>query len=161
MQPCRRDTLKDDHEVQKKAECLESIQALQAELVMLRASRKDTPKKVTIESLPTEQRPTELLPLSKQLADTVKMIAYRAETAMVALLKRHLNKEEEARALVRELFISAGDIEPDETAKTLTVRIHRTATPAHDKAIAALLQDLNNLAYCHPETGAKMVYSLV
>ena len=74
MQPCRRDTLKDDHEVQKKAECLESIQALQAELVMLRASRKDTPKKVTIESLPTEQRPTELLPLSKQLADTVKSV---------------------------------------------------------------------------------------
>jgi hypothetical protein len=35
------------------------------------------PKKVTIESLPKEQRPTELLPLSKQLSDTIKMIAYR------------------------------------------------------------------------------------
>jgi hypothetical protein len=72
-----------------------------------------------------------------------------------------LNKEEEARALVRELFISAGDIEPDEAAKTLTVRIHRMVTPAHDKAIAALLEDLNNLDFCHPETGAKMVYALV
>ena len=38
--------------------------------------------------------------LSKQLADTVKMIAYRAETAMVAMLRKHLNKEDEARALV-------------------------------------------------------------
>jgi hypothetical protein len=148
-------------EVQKKAECLESIQAVQGEIEVLCTKRKATDKKVRIDSLPKEQQPTQLLPLTKMFADTVKMIAYRAETAMVALLKRHLNKEEEARALVRELFISAGDIEPDEQAKTLTVRIHRMATPAHDKAIAALLEDLNNLGFCHPETGAKMLYSLV
>jgi len=59
------------------------------------------------------------------------------------------------------LFISAGDIEPDEVAKTLTVRIHRMVTPAHDKAIAALLEDLNSQDFCHPETGAKIVYALV
>jgi len=34
-------------------------------------------------------------------------------------------------------------------------------TPAHDKAIAALFEDLNTMEFCHPETGAKMVYSLV
>lgn len=147
--------------VQKRAECLESIQAVQGEIEALCATRKTIKKKVRIDSLPKEQQPTQLLPLTKMFADTVKMIAYRAETAMVALLKRHLSKEEEARALVRELFISAGDIEPDEQSKTLTVRIHRMATPAHDKAIAALLEDLNELGFCHPETGAKMVYSLV
>ena len=112
-------TLKEDQEVQKKAECVESIQALQAELDVLRASRKETPKKVAVESLPKEQRPTELLPLSKQLSDTVKMIAYRAETAMVAMLSKHLNKEDEARALVRALFVSSGDIEP---ASSVTLR---------------------------------------
>jgi hypothetical protein len=61
--------------------------------------------------LPKEQQPTQLLPLTKIFTDTLKMIAYRAEMAMVAMLKRHLNKEEEARALVRELLISAGDSE--------------------------------------------------
>jgi hypothetical protein len=148
-------------QVQKRAECLESIQALQGEIEALCSTRKTIKKKVRIDSLPKEQQPTQLLPLTKMFADTVKMIAYRAETAMVALLKRHLNKEEEARALVRELFISAGDIEPDEASKTLTVRIHRMVTPAHDKAIAALLDDLNGLGFCHPETGQKIRYSLV
>jgi len=148
-------------QVQKRAECVESIQAVQGEIEGLCAKRKTTEKKVRIDSLPKEKQPTQLLPLTKMFADTVKMIAYRAETAMVALLKRHLNKEEEARALVRELFISSGDIEPNEVAKTLTVRIHRMVTPAHDKAIAALFEDLNNLGFCHPETGAKMIYSLV
>ena len=154
-------TLEEDHEVQKKAECVESIQELQAEMDVLRASRKETPKKVTVESLPKEQRPTELLPLSKQLSDTVKMIAYRAETAMVAMLRKHLNKEDEARALVRALFVSSGDIEPNEQSNTLTIKIHRMATPAHDKALGALLADLTDQAFCHPETGAKMIFRLV
>ena len=93
--------------------------------------------------------------------DTVKMIAYRAETAMVALLRRHLKNEAEARALVRDLLVASADIEPDDVAKTLTIRIHRMANPAQDKAVAALLDDLTTQAFCHPETGAKMIYTLV
>ena len=99
--------------------------------------------------------------LSKQLSDTVKMIAYRAETAMVSMLRKHLNKEDEARALVRALFVSSGDIEPNEQANTLTVNIHRMATPAHDKALGLLLTDLTNQGFCHPETAAKMIFRLV
>ena len=89
------------------------------------------------------------------------MIAYRAETALVTILRRHLKKEEEARALVRKLLVSSGDIEPGSVAKTLTVRIHRMANPAHDKAVAALLQELTEQEFTHPETGGKMIYALV
>ncbi|HWZ08969.1 MAG TPA: hypothetical protein VNY53_18920 [Bradyrhizobium sp.] len=154
-------TLGDADDIHKKAETVEAIQAVQSELDRLRAERKATPRKVRIDSLPEDQRPTQLLPLNKMLSDTVKMIAYRAETALVALLRRHLNKEDEARALVRELLVTSADIEPDDSAKTLTIRIHRMAAPVHDKAIAALLEELTKLEFCHPETGAKMIYTLV
>jgi hypothetical protein len=154
-------TLADGTEIQKNAESLEAIQTVQTELQQLLAKRKEIPKKVKIDSLPEDQRPTRLLPLNKMLSDTVKMIAYRAETAVVALLRRHLNKEDEARALVRELFVSAADIEPDDAAKTLTIKIHRMANPVHDKAITALLEELTSQEFCHPETGAKMIYSLI
>ena len=153
--------LNDGHDVHKKAQALEAMQAAQCKLDELRLERKNTPRKVKLEDLPEDQRPSELLPLSKMLADTVKMIAYRAETALVALLRRHLRKDDEARALIRELFVSSADIEPDDTAKTLTIRVHRMANPSHDKAIAALLQELNLQGFCHPETGAKMIYALV
>lgn len=156
-----KNTMGDSAEIQKKAEFVESIQAVQAELVRLRAERKETPRKVTIVSLPENERPTQLLPLNKMLTDTVKMIAYRAETALVAILRHHLNKEDEARALVRELFVSSGDIEPDDQAKTLTIRIHRMANPVHDRAITALLDELTKQEFCHPESGAKMIYTLV
>ncbi len=156
-----RNTLIDSVDLQKKAESVEALQTVQGELLRLRAQRRDTPRKVTLDSLPEELRVTQLLPLNKMLTDVVKMIAYRAETAMVVILRRYLNKEDEARALVRQLFVSSGDIEPDEAAQTLTIKIHRMTNPAHDKAVAALLEELTAQAFCHPETGAKMIYQLV
>ncbi len=156
-----RTTLNNGGEIQKNAESLESLQAVQDELQRLCTQRKTTPRKVAIDSLPEAERPTQLPPLNKMLCDTVKMVAYRAETAMVALLRRHLKNEDDARALIRELFVSAADIQPDATAHALTIKIHRMASPAHNRAIAALLEKLSLQEFQHPETGAKMAFALV
>ena len=147
--------------VQKKAEAVEALQAVQANLAQLRAERKAVSRKVTLDSLPEDQRPTQLAPLNKILTDAVKMIAYRAETALVTILRRHLRKEDEARALVRELLVSSGDIEPDSVANTRTVRLHGMANPAHDKAVSALPHELTEQEFRHPETGAKMICTSV
>jgi len=156
-----RTALNDGGEIQKNAESVESLQAVQEELKRLLSKRKATSRKVTIDSLPEAERPTQLPPLNKILCDTIKMVAYRAETAMVALLRRHLKNEDDARALIRELFVSAADIQPNAAANTLTVKIHRMASPVHDRAIAALLDELTQQEFPHPETGAKMTFALV
>jgi len=156
-----RSALDEGRDIQHQAEAVEALQAVQGELAQLRTQRRATPRKVMIDSLPEAERPTQLRPLSKLLSDTVKMIAYRAETALVALLRRHLEKPDDARALIRELFVAAGDIEPDAVANTLTVRIHRMASPVHDRAIAALLEELTGPEFQHPETGASMRFELV
>lgn len=142
------------------AELLEDIQRLKADLADLKGKRRETRRKVTIDELPESERPTRLRPLAKMFTDTVKMIAYRAETTLVGLLSPHLAKKDEARALIRELFVSSTDIMPDDKANTLTVRVHRMACPAHDKAIAALLADLTAAGFRHPETGMTMIYEL-
>lgn len=147
-------------DIQKKAECLENIQAIKEQRKELCEKRKKTKRKLPLSELSEEDRPTQLLPLNKKLADTVKMIAYRAETSLVEMLYPHLHKEGEARAIVRELLVSSADIAPDEKAQSLIVRIHRMACPAHDTAVAALLEDLNKLEFLHPETGAKIIYEL-
>ncbi|MDA0322445.1 MAG: hypothetical protein O2923_06975 [Verrucomicrobia bacterium] len=154
-------TLRNDGgDIEVWAERLQDIQRLETDTADLRAKRRETPRKVAIASLPQEERPRQLVPLGKMLADTVKMIAYRAETALVGLLRPHLAKEEEARALIRELFVSSADLDPDEQNHTLTVRIHRMACPAHDKAISALLDDLTATEFHHPETGMRIIYEL-
>lgn len=151
----------DENDIQLKAERIQDIQALQADMNALRAERRNIKRKVKIESLPEHERPRQLAPLGKALTDTVKMIAYRAETAMVGMLRKYLTNEDEARALIRELFVSSADIMPNNEANTLTVRIHRMACPAHDKAIAALLAVLTQSNFRHPETNARMIYELV
>jgi len=151
----------DDATIQKQAQTLAEIEAIKADLNEIKSQRKSTARKVPLNSLPADERPTQLLPLNKQLTDTVKMIAYRAETAMVSILRKHIAKEDEARALIRELFVSSAELIPDKSSKTMTVKIHRMASPVHDRAIAALLEELNHLNFCHPETGDRFIYSLV
>jgi hypothetical protein len=151
----------DEATIQKQAQTLVEIEAIKADLNELKSQRKSTARKVPLDSLPVDERPTQLLPLNKQLTDTVKMIAYRAETALVSILRQHLAKEDEARALIRELFVSSAELIPDQSSKTLTVKIHRMASPVHDRAISALLEELNRLNFCHPETGDRFIYALV
>ena len=89
------------------------------------------------------------------------MIAYRAETALVGLLRKPLTHEAEARALLRELFVSSADLEPDDIAGTLNLRIHRMASPVHDRAIALHLADHTTTNFRHPDTGHRFIDQLV
>jgi hypothetical protein len=66
-----------------------------------------------------------------------------------------------ARALMRELFVSSVDLQTDDAQGTLTICIHRMASPAHDRAIALLLEDLSAANFRHPETGHRFIYQLV
>ncbi|MCA1810084.1 MAG: hypothetical protein LC725_11655 [Lentisphaerae bacterium] len=153
-------TMNDENDIQKKAEQIQDIQALQKDKDELCAKRRQIKRKVPLSTLPENERPQQLLPMAKALTDTVKMIAYRAETALVGLLRPHLVKEGEARALIRELFVSSADIEPNDEENMLVIRVHRMACPAHDKAIACLFDELNRSNFQHPETGSRLIYRL-
>ena len=156
----KNDSTAEEKDILLRARRLEDIQSLESDLTELRDSRRKTARRVRIDTLPENERPQQLVPLGKMLTDTIKMIAYRAETALVALLRKHLEKEDEARALIRELFVSSADFAPDEQEKTLTIKIHRMASPVHDRAAGALLDELTSLSFCHPETGMRLIYKL-
>ena len=61
---------------------------------------------------------------------------------------------------MRVWLVSVADIEPDDSARTLTIRFHRLATPAHDKAVAALIDELNQQGCGDPRNGAWMIRAL-
>ena len=65
---------------------------MQSDLDILKTKRKETPHHITTDELPEEARFLQLSTRSKQLIDTVKMIAYRAETAMANSLREHLKR---------------------------------------------------------------------
>ncbi|QTA82300.1 Uncharacterized protein dnl_46740 [Desulfonema limicola] len=98
---------------------------------------------------------------SRLLFNTIKMIDYRAETGMSMMLKEFLNREQDARAIIRELFKTEADIYPDHENKIISVRIHRMTTMRNDEAVKKLLKKLNETETIFPGTDMKMQYSLV
>ena len=146
--------------VQRKAELQEEIEQLKNEIKTLKAERKATPRHITVDELPEEDRFQRLSTPSKLLIDTIKMIAYRAETAMANLLRETITRPDEARTLLRALYQSDADLLPDHEAGTLTVRLHHMANHRTDVAIQGLCDELNATETQFPGTNLRLVVKL-
>lgn len=105
-------------------------------------------------------RIVKLDPETKHLTDTIKMLAYRAETALVGLLddEVYARTEEEGRALVREVLRAPADVLPDERAGVLRVRLHGLANPRSNAAVRHLCEALNEKEITYPGTRLRMRY---
>src|SRR5207247_3908646 len=64
----------------------------------LKEQRAQTPRKVQLTALPEAERYRQLRPESKHFIDTVKMIAYQAESALAGEAREHLHRDDEARS---------------------------------------------------------------
>jgi hypothetical protein len=137
---------------QRKGQLQEEIQHVEVEIDHLKQQRKQTAHHIPIQSLPQEERFTRLRTERKHFIDTIKMIAYRAETSLVSLLREHLARSDDARTLVRQIFDTEADLLPDLNAKTLTVRIHHLTQSAHDQALEKLCSALNETQTVFPGT---------
>jgi len=145
----------------KKGELREDIEALERDLATLKTTRKDTPKHLPLGDLHEEDQFEQLAPTRKQLVDTIKLIAYRAETAMASVVRESLAHRDEARALLQEIYRTEADLIPDEQAQTLTVRLHHLANPLSDRAARALAEHLNATETLYPGTHLRLRYELV
>lgn len=146
---------------QKKGALKEEIVFMEQKLEQLKDERKKTPKHLTLKDLPEEERFSQLAPVRKQFADTIKMIAYRAETSMATILREKLARSDDARALVREIMKTEADLIPDNENGTLTVRLHHLTNRISDQAARHLAQHLNEVETTYPNTNLRLIYKLV
>lgn len=144
----------------KKAALQEEIEALRATIASLKIERKATARHIEIKELPKDEQFAQLSTHSKHFVDAIKMISYRAETAMANALRGSLTRPDEARTLLRALYATEADILPDFENKTLTVRLHHLAQQASDRAIMALCNELNQTDTVFPRTDLRMVFEL-
>jgi len=142
----------------KKALLLEEITMFQNEVEALKSKRSKLDKHIEISKLPEEARFSKLKTQTKQLLDTVKMIAYRAETAMVNVLRENMQRLDDARQLVLSIHQSEADLIPDHGQQTLTIRLHHQANHCNDKAIQNLCNELNETKTIFPGTQFQMIY---
>lgn len=145
---------------QQQGQLLETIQQIERSLEILKKQRKAVPHHIPVKDLPESDRFTRLRTERKQFLDTIKMIAYRAETAMAATLREKLARFDDARALLRQIYNSEVDLIPNLSDKTLNVRLHHMTQAAHDAAVRYLCEELNATATFFPGTDLRLVYTL-
>jgi transposase len=144
----------------QKADLREQIEPLENELNVVKEQMKSTPKHLAWDDLPDDQKFERLAPSRKRLTDTVKLVAYRAETALATIVREKLSHADEARSLIRDLFRSDADILPNQAEGVLTVRLHTLANPRSNRAIQHLLDHLNEAEFTYPGTNFRLTYTL-
>jgi hypothetical protein len=144
----------------KKADLQDQIEQFENELATLKERKQSTPKHLAWDDLPESEKFERLTPSRKRLTDTVKLIAYRAETALASIVREKMSHVDEARSLIRELFRCAADILPNEASGVLEVRLHTLANPRSNRAVQHLLDHLNATEYTYPGTNLRLLYSL-
>jgi hypothetical protein len=145
----------------RKSDLQENITQLQKVVEELKAQRKATKRHIPYKELPPEARFDRLSTQSKHLVDTIKMIAYRAETAMVQLVRQKMTRHDDARSLLRAVYSTEVDIVPDLQAKTLAIRLHPLANRSADDAVRHLCAELNATETLFPGTDLRLIYELV
>lgn len=146
---------------QRKGQLLEQMGQQQRRLDALKAQRKEAPGHLTLKELPEAERFAQLRTSTKHFVDTIKLIAYRAETALVQVVRDKLQRSDDARALVRQVFHSAVDLCPEPEKKTLTVRLHRLSSAIHDAALEHLCGELTATETVFPGTELRLIFEPV
>ncbi len=141
------------------ADLSQRITALETKCRRLQARLAALPKRVPVKAVLEEAEIVKLAPEAKHLTDTIKMVAYRAETALVRSLTPHYARtEDEGRALLREMLLTSADILPHPEDHRLLVRLHSLANPRSNEALAKLCETLNALEVHYPGTDLRLVY---
>jgi hypothetical protein len=146
---------------QRKSDLQEIIAQLTKEVDELKTKRKATPRHIPYKDLPEDARFDRLSTQSKHLVDTIKMIAYRAETAMAQIVRQKMSRHDDARSLLRAVYSTEVDLIPNQEAKTLTVRLHPLANTSSDEALSHLCAEINATETHFPGTEMRLVYELV
>ena len=74
------------------------------QIEQLKVQRKAHPKHIEVKDLPAQDRFRQLRSEKKHFIDTIKLIAYRAETALAELAREKIKRLDDARSLIRQLF---------------------------------------------------------
>jgi len=134
------------------------IKKLRSLCERLKTELKAVPRRVPVKDLMAGKPVVQLERERKIITDTLKMVAYRAETQLANLVGPLLPcRSDEARKFMRQVFALPADIVPDYDQGTLIVRLHSMTTPRDNRTLATLCTVLNDLQIRYPNTELRLV----
>lgn len=136
------------------------IDTRKKQIAELKSQRSKIEAHILIKDLPEEQQFAQLATPAKYFLDTIKMIAYRAETAMVNIMREVMSRVDDGRSLLRSIYNMEADLILDKQSNELTVKLHYPANHAAGKTIAHLCDELSSTETEFPGTKMKIIYKL-
>ena len=120
--------------------------------------RRYVPKRVEVRDL-NEVVVVKLATERKHLTDIIKMVAYQAESDLIALLRSHYARiDQEGRTLLHELFATAGDIHVADGELNLTLA--PLSSPHRTHAAQALCEILDKTATIFPGSRLRIRFAM-
>lgn len=154
------DTVKEH--LQQQSLLQEAITCYENDIEALCWERKATSYYIKVKDMPADNRYNKLKTESRLFMNTIRMIAYRAETAVANIIAPHYSrKTDEIRMLVKEIIKSDADLIPDYKKKILVIRLHSLSTPRANRAARELCSILNETETFYPGTDLRLSYEIV
>jgi Transposase protein len=134
------------------------LRTLRVRVTRLLEQRRDVAKRVEVRDI-SERTLVKLATERKHLTDIIKMVAYQAESDLVALLRPHYKRvDQEGRTLLHELFATAGDIRVSDSE--LHITLAPLSSPHRTHAAQALCEMLDQTATIFPGSRLRMRFSV-
>lgn len=150
------------HSLAQQAQVNEQIIQYDQQINQLLRQRSEHSARIAVKDMPEDQRYNRLKKESKLLINIIKMIAYRAETTLLNLLRPYYaNNEKDGRTLLKEIFTSPADLYPDYQNNTLTILIHSLSSPRRNKTLNKLCLLLTDTQTIYPGTQLKMIFKSI
>lgn len=132
-----------------------ALRAARAKVARLVARRSRVPKRVPVGEVLGAEQVVRLRQEAKLFTDAIKAAVYRAESALLSLLRGHFKRaDDEGRAFLREAVRQPADIEV--AGDQVTVRLGHMSAPRFTRSLEDLCAQLNALAPCFPETAYRL-----
>jgi transposase len=134
------------------------LHAARARVAQLVDKRRGVPKRIEIRDM-SERAVVRLATERKHLTDIIKMVAYQAESDLLALLRPHYARaDQEGRTLLHELFAASGDIRVGDGE--LQITLAPLSSPHRTRAAQALCQVLDQAAIVFPGSHLRMRFTV-
>ena len=145
----------------QKEELKTEIEQYETEIEEVKKQKKGVPYKLPYGELPENEKFDKVVNQRKHFLDTVKLIAYRAETALSNSIKQYMSHEDESRLLLKQIYKTDANLKVDKQTKKLIVEIHKLAHWKDDKILEKLCEKMNQTETKFPETNLVLFYKLV
>ncbi|MBI5821649.1 MAG: hypothetical protein HZA88_21985 [Verrucomicrobia bacterium] len=137
----------------------QQLRAAREKAAKLRRHLREIPKRVTAREAANGKPVVRLKTDAKRLTDTVKSVAYQAETALFRMVRPHYSREDdEGRKLIASAMNLSGDIHVG--AGELRITLAPAASPSRTRAIAKLCEELTATNTVYPGTRLRLSYTI-